>query len=283
MKEDTPSRTSLMIAIAVLILGGDAYGRVRLPPGCLEAQISLLEAAGFPLGRFPWIICNPLFGKITRLFLRILDLNSLESIGYRKCWLEEQVRNKITKHGATQVLVLAAGYDTLAVRLSREYENVTFWEVDHPATSRVKEQALKTMGQARNLHTLSIDLTTDKLSDRLQQRIYYNPTMPTVVVMEGLLMYLTAAEVRMLFTDVAQSVGPGSIVAFDFLDWRYEDNCLDIGLWSKFLLKYYRDLGEPLQWGCDPAKLPEFFAGTRWTVATEVKAVSHERLVAVQC
>ena len=137
-----------------------------------------------------------------------------------------------------------------------------------------------------NLHTLSIDLTTDKLSDRLlqQERIdNYSPTKPTVVIMEGLLMYLTAEEATRLFEDAARVVGPGSMVAFDFLGWRYEDNCPDMGRWSKFyfgLLRHCMD--EPIQWGCDPAKLPEFFAGTRWKLGTKaVLAISHERLATV--
>src|SRR4051794_31802357 len=59
----------------------------------------------------------------------------------RKRWIEHAVRSALAR-GARRVVVIGAGYDTLALRLAREFPALRFTEVDHPATQAVKRAAL---------------------------------------------------------------------------------------------------------------------------------------------
>ena len=47
---------------------------------------------------------------------------------------------KSIDEGAKQVVILGAGFDTLAWRLSEKFESIRFIEVDHPATSKEKKR-----------------------------------------------------------------------------------------------------------------------------------------------
>ena len=111
----------------------------------------------FPLWLFMrLILCHEVF---TKLFLWcwqyvLRSTNAIDGIWMRKLYMEQQVRQFLERHMATstynnalflQVLVIGAGYDTLAYRLALEYQdsNVAFIELDHPATGQAKLAALK--------------------------------------------------------------------------------------------------------------------------------------------
>ena len=87
-----------------------------------------------------------------------------EAFAHRKAFCEHQVRDSIAK-GATQVLVLGAGYDTLGWRLAPEFSEVNFFEIDHPATARLKARGIEAMGQRKNLSLIPEDLSERKLVD----------------------------------------------------------------------------------------------------------------------
>ncbi len=88
--------------------------------------------------------------------------------------MERQVRRFIDEHlqarlkddddQDVQVIILAAGYDTLAWRLSAEYPMVNFIEVDHPATGRAKRHALHMTLQQR--------IATMKYGEKEHGRVY---------------------------------------------------------------------------------------------------------------
>jgi O-methyltransferase involved in polyketide biosynthesis len=60
----------------------------------------------------------------------------------RKRWLEARVSAAFFA-GFEQVVVLGAGFDTLACRLHSAHPTVRFFELDHPATQQPKAAALK--------------------------------------------------------------------------------------------------------------------------------------------
>jgi methyltransferase (TIGR00027 family) len=205
----------------------------------------------------------------------------LEGLGIRKCFMEAHVR-KCLAQNCTQVLIVAAGYDTLAFRLSQEYPELQFWELDHPATAEVKQRALRGMGQPKNMHTIAADLTQSCLEEVMSQQKQYNVKSRTVVVMEGLTFYLSEKEVRGLFASVSCVVGPKSSVCFDFFGWNSQRGVLDLG-WLAPLLQYFAKLiGEPWKWGINPNELQEFFQDSSWTVNGATQSVGIERLACVE-
>lgn len=281
MLDDTPSVTAFKVALIIVMLGGDAYGRSKCPPNSSEAQLELLKACCLPFYGFPyWFIQNPIFAKLARWSASLTHANLMEGVGIRKCYMEEQVRTCLNNKGATQVLIVGAGYDTLAWRLASEFPQVQFYEVDHPATSRVKQVGLQKLGSTDNLHTIMADLTLTSLEQVVTQQDNYNTKAKSVVVVEGLLYYLSENQVKQLFADVANVVGPSSCVCFDF--FGYKNGRLDLGWMTPLLTWSIKFTGEPWKWGIDPNNLATFFQDTRWRVCGVPQSVGIERLASVQ-
>jgi methyltransferase (TIGR00027 family) len=204
-------------------------------------------------------------------------------VALRKLWLDDQVQMRM-RSGTTQVLVIAAGYDTLAYRLAQreEYSNCVFWEIDHPATARVKEKGLAGRKRLRRLHNLPVHLERpQELCQALKNAAPdYDPRARTIVVVEGLLYYLREEHVRSLFKDLQTVVGPGSVVLFDFFEPSTTSR--DPDLRSPIVKPLLRMIKEPFQFAIACEELGAFFAKTPWKITTTVRApVGPERLAAV--
>jgi methyltransferase (TIGR00027 family) len=94
-----------------------------------------------------------------------------------------------------QVVILGAGLDGRAWRMPELGDAVVF-EVDHPDTQRDKRArtaALKPT--AREIRWVPVDFERDSL-DRALSEAGHDPSLPTTWVWEGVVMYLTPADVE---------------------------------------------------------------------------------------
>ena len=71
-------------------------------------------------------------------------LGQFEVFAHRKAFYELMLKVRIDT-GAIQALVLSAGYDTLGWRLAPEFPAVSFFEIDYPATARLKAKTIQAM------------------------------------------------------------------------------------------------------------------------------------------
>lgn len=302
MIEGRPSATALFVASSVIILG--VGGFPLLPPGIVPYQRAVLEAAELPLTNrlFLSIFCSHsipcrLLQWIAR---KIMPPDGLQFLALRKSYMEKQVRgflergNDTTKNNIhpeqqqqqqsfkKQVLILGAGYDTLALRLTREYPQVRFWEIDHPATGYFKDRLWKTKKLQQKHGALLVGSNGEKPPNlfhahvdliqrgEISQKMLsigptYNPNLPTIVVMEGLISYFSQDQIRLVFDQVAKVVGPGSVVAFSTASSIVnKQGQVDFGWFSPFAAAWVRSKGEPWLLGLHPDKMKEFFDETLW-------------------
>jgi methyltransferase (TIGR00027 family) len=187
-----------------------------------------------------------------------------EAFAHRKAFCERQVRKGI-QAGARQILVLGAGYDTLGWRLAPEFTGVDFFEIDHPATARVKARGIEVMGPRSNLHLMAEDLGEQRLADILEASKAWIGTDPAVIVAEGLLMYLTQSAVEDLFLQCAKVTGPGSRIAFTYLGTR-RDGRPDAGPLTWLWLWTLAAGGEPWLWSTRPEELGPFLREHGWVI-----------------
>jgi methyltransferase (TIGR00027 family) len=190
-----------------------------------------------------------------------------EAFAYRKAFFERQVREKI-EAGARQVLVLGAGYDTLGWRLAPEFTRVFFFEIDHPATGHLKEKGINAMGQRPNHHLIAQDLGRRPLGDVLKTDQFWDSTVQTVIVAEGLLMYLPPEAVRTLFDQCAAVTGTGSHIVFSYVGTTAK-GYPDAGPLTWFVLWLLKIGGEPWLWSIQPEDLESFLRDTRWTIVPD--------------
>jgi methyltransferase (TIGR00027 family) len=146
---------------------------------------------------------------------------------------------------------------------------VQFFEIDHPATARLKAKGIAAMEQRDNLHLIPEDLGKRQLVDVLKTNETWDRTAPTVIVAEGLLMYLPPAAVRDLFGQGAVITGNGSRIAFTYIGSN-ADGQPDVGRWTGLILWLLKLFGEPWHWSIPPGELGRFLADTGWTNAPEL-------------
>lgn len=161
--------------------------------------------------------------------------------------------------GLEQLVILGAGYDTRAYRIEG-LNKVRVFEVDHPATQRVKVEKIRELFGSLPDHVTYVpaDLAVDELGQRLPGS-GYDRSLKTLFVMEGLLMYLPPAIVDGVLSFVAHSSGKGSVIVFDYIPESVVDGtcALEAG---KNWRKGVTDAGEPFLFGIESGTVESFLA-----------------------
>ncbi len=262
MKHGRPSHTAFKVASNLITLGTKDGADAVLPPGLVEATERVLLEAGqlgprtLRIFRSRWLLW------VYELADRMLP-GTFEGMGHRKMFCEREVRAAI-KAGATQVLVLGAGYDTLCWRLASEYHDLRFFEIEHPATSIVKVRAIEAMGRPANMAMIAENLAETSLRTVLTAAgDGWQLDARSVVVAEGLLMYLAEDDVRTLFETLVACTGPESRLVFTHFE-PGDDGRPNMGRWTRLSRVSLRLVGEPLLWSVHRDGVAGFLAKLGW-------------------
>jgi methyltransferase (TIGR00027 family) len=263
MKEGKPSKTAIKVASSNVTLGATPEGQRILPVGLVEASEKLLLASGVIGEKGARMIKSPRMVSIYKAFDWMLP-GQLEALGERKAFCERQVRESIAA-GVTQVLVLGAGFDTLGWRLAPEFPHVSFFEIDHPATARIKGKAILQMGVRDNLYLIAEDLGQTKLLHVLNSHKSWNCDARSLIIAEGLLMYLGEEAVTELFGQCLAGVGAESRIAFTYIP-KDVNGRLDAGPRTGLMLWLQKVTGEPWLWSIQPGHIRLFLHGIGWNI-----------------
>lgn len=117
--------------------------------------------------------------------------------------------------GIRQAVILGAGLDTRAYRLWWPAET-TVYEVDHPHVVDFKTATMRTWGAAPsvNRRAVGVDLRGDWPT--ALRRVGFDAAIPTVWVIEGLLVWYVPSEAQNRLLDgVSALSAPGSLLAAD--------------------------------------------------------------------
>jgi len=271
MRKHKPSRTAYKVALAVLTLGAKPGMDKVLPPGIVPATRQLLLASGVAWPQTIRWAESRRSVSVYEAFDWMLP-GQFEAFAHRKAFFEHQVRNGISSK-ATQVLVLGAGYDTLGWRLAPEFPGVSFFEIDHPATARLKAKGIAAMGCPDNLYLLAEDLGDKQLIDVLTEHRLWDANVQTVILAEGLVMYLLPKAVLKLFCQCAELVGHGSRIAFSYIPTG-SDGRPDVGRWTGLMLWLQKAIGEPWVWSVRAEELDAYLHDVGWQYAPELTKAS---------
>lgn len=104
------------------------------------------------------------------------------------------IDDAIRSAACPQLVILGAGLDGRAWRMPELADTVVF-EVDHPDSQREKQaRATELSARARDVHFVPVDFARDDLNAALDAA-GHDPALPTMWVWEGVVMYLTQAEI----------------------------------------------------------------------------------------
>ncbi|OBF04900.1 SAM-dependent methyltransferase [Mycobacterium sp. ACS4054] len=137
-----------------------------------------------------------------------------DSIAVRTRFFDDFFLNA-ARDGIRQSVILAAGLDARAYRLSWPPGNVVY-EVDQPKVVEFKSAAMARLGAAptADRRTVSVDLRDDW--PEALRRSGFDPAQPTSWSAEGLLMYLPPEAQDKLFDNITELSAPGSKLATEF-------------------------------------------------------------------
>jgi O-methyltransferase involved in polyketide biosynthesis len=146
--------------------------------------------------------------------------------------------------GARRLVVLGAGCDGLASRIARRHRGVECIAID-AASSALRD--------GDGVAHIRADLSRSELAVLETNR-------PTVVVAEGLLMYLDPEAVARLLELLACRLPPGSELLLTAMSGPR------FGGASRIVERWLRAVGEPFRWHLPPEALGGFLAGRGWSL-----------------
>jgi methyltransferase (TIGR00027 family) len=122
-------------------------------------------------------------------------------------------------NGATQIVILGAGFDTRAHRFRDLLKNCRVIEVDTAHTQDHKRRRIASVevDDPPNLTYLTIDFTTDDLGDALRTA-GLRQDQKTFYIWEGVIMYLSEENIRKTLGIIASHSAPGSSVVLDYFN-----------------------------------------------------------------
>jgi methyltransferase (TIGR00027 family) len=179
-------------------------------------------------------------------------------INVRTHYIDAALR-RAAADGATQVVILGAGYDSRAYRFRESHPQLRFFEVDLPTTSAKKrERLVEVFGAVPDyVRYAPIDFDRQTLEEVLSP-LGYDPKQRTFFVLEGVTMYVTEAGNGATLDFIRRHSAPGSRVVFDYLlrpviEGRYQ------GYWAAdFIAFMVAQRGEPYVTGWTPPEAAAF-------------------------
>lgn len=206
-----PSRTSLMVAACRAFGAREPDPSVRNPDHLAASFLGPEERN--------LIREHPIAAALDADYLQgRQDMEVASSVNLmlvRTRFIDEHLLRAIER-GATQVVILGAGFDTRGYRFADSLRGKRVFEVDHRGTQELKKQRVAgVLGSAPgNITYVEIDFQKDSLADVLRHA-GYQPGAQTFFVWEGVCMYLKEEAVRETLRFVAESA-PGSSLVLDY-------------------------------------------------------------------
>lgn len=207
MKAERPSRTAHFVALgrAVADTGLSHVPNFRDP----TARVFLSEKGEQSLAKIAHAARAEKPGIRVEMARGMGDLMAL-----RTSAIDAAVRDALAG-GATQLVILGAGYDGRAWRMP-ELAGVHVFEIDHPATQGDKRTRLSELPPTTAVVSfVSIDFERESLASVLE-RAGHNRSSPTCWIWEGVVMYLTRDAMRATLADIAGRSAPGSTLIVNY-------------------------------------------------------------------
>ena len=270
MRPNKPSATAYLIARSTYFLSRDHAVGYLVPERSAELSLRFIQSrrrSGKALER----LANSKYFRVVASALERATIPGIKlHYALRKRYLEEIARDAL-QGGIRQVVIVGAGFDTLALRLHESFPDSEFFEVDHPATQREKRLvAEKHVSPGSNLHFVALDLARRNLEESLLAQTRYRSRADTLFIAEGLLMYLAPAEVDLLLQFVRRS-GLQSRIAFTFMETQ-KNGRIGFRRSSRLVDAWLRLRNESFKWGLSSEQAAGFLAERGFKLCEAVTA-----------
>jgi methyltransferase (TIGR00027 family) len=264
-----PSRTSILTAAARALGSREPDASVRNPDWVADRLIGQAELA--------LIADHPISKALDRDFQDAM--NDPDVFGFawlmlvRTRFIDERMERAV-RGGATQVVILGAGFDTRAHRFTELLKDAAVMEIDYGATQEYKRRRVDAAlgGAPGNVVYAPIDLARESLGDVLR-RTGFESRRKTYFICEGVSMYVPEEGMRETLRAIAAESAPGSMLLLEYL------NRGGLELLRKYpqgMIKNAFDWGEPFVFGVPDGQDREFFLDAGLELGETLKIGSPE-------
>jgi methyltransferase (TIGR00027 family) len=130
--------------------------------------------------------------------------------------LADDLAREMAALGLKQLVLLGAGFDSMALRIKDALGAVTVFEVDHPATQAIKRKVMTQLGTPENLRFVSVDFERDDFGEKLEDA-GLDRSQVSLVIWMGVSYYLTPQAMSRALTQISLLGGPGTRLTFDYI------------------------------------------------------------------
>ena len=266
-----PSRTSILTAAARAIGSREPDASVRNPDWLAERLIGPAELA--------LIADHAISQAFDRDFREVFhdpDVFGFAWLMLVRTRFIDEMMERAVRGGATQLVILGAGFDTRAHRFSELLKDVAVIEVDYGATQDYKKRRVReALGDfPANVAYAAIDFTRESLGEALR-RAGFQRGRKTYYICEGVSMYVPEEAMKETLRVIAAESAPGSALLLEYL------NRTGLEMLRKYpagMIKNAFDWGEPFVFGVPDARDREFFLETGLELGEALKIGGPESL-----
>jgi len=264
-----PSRTSILTSAARALGSREPDPSVRNPDWAADRLIGPAELA--------LIESHPISRALDLDFHEAM--NDPEVFGFtwlmlvRTRYLDEQLE-RAARDGATQVVLLGAGFDTRAQRFAELLRDAAVIEIDYGATQEYKRRRVDAAfgGPPANLTYAPADFTRESLEDVLD-RAGFDPARRTCYICEGVSMYVPEEGMTATLRAIAARSAPGSTLLLEYIN----RGGLDVLMrYPSGMIKNAIGWGEPFVFGVPDGRDHEFFRDAGLELGEALKIGSPE-------
>ncbi|MBY0465240.1 MAG: class I SAM-dependent methyltransferase, partial [Burkholderiales bacterium] len=188
----------------------------RLVPDAVRAALCQRAVANLPQAAQVGAAANPamVLNQALRAHAAYADVIT------RTRYTEDALAAAVER-GVTQYVIIGAGFDSFAYRKPGWAAGLKVYEIDHPATQKMKIERLMACGvdASTSVEFISADLSAEALGSALQ-RSSFQPGKPTFFAWLGVTMYLTQAANLSTLQAIATCAPAGSELVFNYMDQK---------------------------------------------------------------
>jgi len=247
------SSTALLIAASLVLQDEQGIAAGNVPADTLLLARHALRAGGWPWRQVGFAVRF----RLIRAVFAALERRTLPGIQAHYLLRKKRIAGWVDRaiaEGFGQILVLGAGFDGLAASLAKRDSGILAIEWDHPATQAFKREALRRSRiEPGNLRLQSVDIARDDPVAALA-RSGLGPEVPTLIVAEGLLMYLPPERCEQLLGFVRSWFAGPLRIAFSYMEPDAQGNPGFLNA-KPSIPRWLQRRGEPFLWGCRHADL----------------------------
>jgi len=264
-----PSRTSILTAAARAFGSREPDISVRNPDWVAARLIGPPELALIPE--------HPISKALDRDFQEAIhdpDIFGLVWLMLVRTRFIDEMMERAVRGGATQLVILGAGFDTRAHRFTELFKDAVVIEIDYGATQEYKKRRVEAAlgGAPANVVYAPIDFTRESLGEVLR-RAGFEAGRKTYYIAEGLSMYIPEEGMKETLRSIAAESAPGSALLLEYL------NRGGLELMRKNptgMIKNALEWGEPFVFGVPEGQDREFFHELGLDLGEALKIMSPE-------